>query len=505
MFDLKATHPDFTYSHPDWVKMRDSYKGERQVKSKGTLYLPMTDAQIQDGGMTSTTSVGFYSYNGYKQRARFPNFVREAVQTAIGMMHSQPPEIKLPKAMENIVSRQGEPLPVLLRRINTEQLLTGRIGILADLPSAATRNQMPYLATYVAERITNWDDGRVEQLVPQRLNFVILNESEYERQDAGFTWETEEKHRVLSLGPHDQNVPEGIYSQGVFEDEMFNPSMMKAPSWMGRTSDEIQFTIINSCDISADTDDPPLLDLAEMCMAIYRGEADYRQNLYMQGQDTLVIMGGAFDETDEIRVGAGSRLVLPQGADAKYIGVESSGLEEQRSALERLEARAGTMGAQTLDSTSRERESGDSLRIRVAARTADLNQIADTGAEGLQEALRKVARWVGENPDDVQVTPNKDFGEMPLTGQSMVEIATARNLGWPISARSMHDLAYRRRMTRMTFDEEIAQAKKEDEQGFVFGKPETGDRAAVQPNDPNGPRGQNQVPGQGTNPSGRDA
>jgi len=164
------------------------------------------------------------------------------------------------------------------------------------------------------------------------------------------------------------------------------------------------------------------------------------------------------------------------------------------------------MGAQTLDSTSRERESGDSLRIRVAARTADLNTIADTGAAGLEQVLKICAEWMGENPDEVEVVPNKDFGEMPLTGQSMVEIATARNLGWPISARSMHDLGRKRRMTTKTFEEEVAEAEKEaEDEKFVFAKQGDGDRAATQPNDPNDPEGQNDVPGQTTNPSGRDA
>lgn len=505
MFDLQANHPDYTLTHPDWVLMRDAYKGERQVKSKGRLYLPMTNSHIQDGALTSTQSAGYHAYEAYKLRARFPNFVREAVQMAIGMMHSQPPEIKLPKAMEGILSRQGETLPVLLRRINTEQLLTGRIGIMADLPKNPEPGEIPYLATYIAERIKNWDDGRVEQLIPQRLNLVVLNESEYERDSSGFSWTQEEKYRVLSLGSHDENVADGVYRQGVFEDNNFIPGNMVAPSFMGNTLDEIPFVFINSCDVVPDVDDPPLLDLGNICMAIYRGDADYRQNLFMQGQDTLVTIGGGFDESDDLRIGAGARLDLPEGGDAKYIGVESSGIEEQRQALERLEARASTMGTPSLDSVSRERESGDSLRIRLAARTADMNQIADTGADGLESMLKIVAKWIGEDPSEVRVIPNKDFGEMPLTGQSMVEIATARNLGWPISARSMHDLSRRRRMTTKTFEEEVAEAKAEDKDDFVFRKQSDGDRSSVQPNDPDGPQGENRVPGQGTNPSGRDA
>lgn len=504
--DLASKHPSYSASLEDWVLMRDAYKGERHVKMKGAVYLPMTTAHIKDGALTNSESIGFKAYQAYKKRARFPNFTREAVQMAIGMMHSQPAEIKLPKAMEKIVSRQGEPLQVLLRRINTEQLLTGRIGIMADMPqNPAAGEDMPYLATYVTERCINWDDGAVEQLVPQVLNLVVLDESEQVRSD-GFAWQQKDKFRVLSLGKVDPNEKRGVYRQGVFEQNNYLESNLKAPSWRGRELEQIPFVFINSCDITSEVDDPPLLDLGNMCMAIYRGEADYRQNLFMQGQDTFVTIGGNFDETDEVRVGAGSRIDLPLGADAKYVGVTSAGLSEQREALKLLEGRASSMGAQTMDATSRSRESGDSMRIRVAARTADMNQIADTGAAGLEQILKVCAEWMGENPDDVKVLPNKEFGEMPLTGQSMVEIATARNLGWPISAKSMHDLARKRRMTTKTFEEELAEADKESkDEKFAFAKQGSGDRSSLQPNDPNGPEGQNQQKGQTTNPSGRDA
>ena len=486
--------------------MRDAYKGERQVKSRGQLYLPMTSSHIADGSLVSKESAGYRAYDAYKKRARFPNFTREAIQQAIGMMHSQPPEIKLPKAMEKITTRMGEPLNVLLQKINTEQLLTGRIGLMVDMPTnPAIGEDLPYLATYVPERVINWDDGRVEQLVPQRLNLVVINESEYER-TSDFTWEEEQKYRVLVIGDVQKNVSQGIYRQGVFEAEHFDESQLMTPSYRGRTLDKIPFIFINSCDVTPDVDDPPLLDLGNMCMTIYRSDADYRQNLFMQGQDTFVTSGGAWDESEEVRVGAGSRIDLPMGGDAKYVGVNSQGLSEQRSALENLESRASSMGAQTLDSTSRERESGDSLRIRVAARTADLNTIADTGAAGLEHILKITAEWMGEDPEEVRVLPNKEFGEMPLTGQTMVEIATARNLGWPISAKSMHDLSRKRRMTTKTFEEEIAEAEKEaDDDDFVFAKQGDGDRAAIQPNDEDDPDGQNRVQGQSTNPSGRDA
>ncbi len=480
---LATVNPKYSIFLVDWTLMRDVYRGERQVKNKGILYLPFTASQIQDGAGVTSSSNGQKSYESYKKRARFPNFTREAIQMAIGMMHSQPPQIKLPKAMEEIRSSKGELLPDLLRRINTEQLLMGRIGLMADLPTDPLPGEdLPYLTTYSTERLINWDDGAVEQLVPQILNLVVLNESEYERSDR-FDWKKDEKYRVLVIGKTGENESKGVYKQGVFKEGKFIESELKIPSWRGRFLEKIPFIIVNSCDLQSDVDEPPLLDLGNMCMTIYRSDADYRQNLYMQGQDTLVTIGGAFESDEAVRVGAGARIDLPTDGDAKYIGVTSSGLSEQREALQQLEARAGSMGAQTLDTTSRERESGDSLRIRVAARTADMNQIVETGAAGLEEILKTVATWIGEDPEEVSVKPNKEFGEMPLTGQTMVEMATARNLGFPLSARSMHDLARKRRMTLLSFEEEMAAAKTEEGE-HPFAKAEDGDRAGGDQNQP---------------------
>lgn len=436
--------------------MRDAYQGERVVKAKGTLYLPPTSGQVADG-MENSGQPGFKSYSAYKIRARFPNFVREAVQTAIGMMHSQPPKMSLPKELEGIRSSKGENLSQLLRRINEEQLVTGRIGILADIPTK-TIEPLPYLATYATERIINWDDGIVDG-----LDLVVLDESEYER--SGFGWAIKEKHRVLTLS-------NGVYRFG------FTAENLRTATIRGTELNKLPFVILNSCDLVSDVDEPPLMDLGNLCMTIYRGEADYRQNLFMQGQDTLVVIGGVQDENETIRTGAGARIDVPIGGDSKYIGVESDGLREQREALENDHARAGSMGAQSLDTVSRERESGTSLNIRIAARTANLNQIAMTGAAGLEAILKICAEWVGADPEEVKIEPNLEFGDTQLTGQTMVEMQTSRNLGYPISARSLHQVAFDRGMTKMTFEQEMEEAKRERDGPFARAR--KGDRAPTQ-------------------------
>lgn len=477
MSTISTEHPEYAESLIDWTLMRDAYAGERKVKSKASVYLPFTQSQILDGVATSEQP-GYKAYDAYRKRARFPNFVREAVQAAIGMLHYQPPKITLPPEMENIRSVKGETMHQLLRRINVEQLTTGRVGLLVDLPSVPSITPIPYIAFYQAERIINWDDGKVEQLVPQSLNVVVINETENERTGV-FDWEnTESKYRVLLLGDPVENEEAGVYRAGVFEKSEFNINLMTTPMIRGRTLNRIPFVFINSGDLVPEPDQPPLLDLGNLCMTIYRGDADYRHNLFMQGQDTLVIIGGLGDDEDSVRIGAGATINVPAGGDVKYAGVSSKGLEEQRTALENLEKRAGTMGAQTLDSTSRERESGVSMQIRVAARTADLHQIALSGAAGLEKILKITAEWMGINPDLVKIEPNLKFGERRVTGQSMVEMATARNLGYPISAASLHQLASDEGVTSLSFEEEVAQAKKEEDTPFA--KASTGDRNPAQ-------------------------
>ncbi len=475
---LGDKHPEYMDMVEDWTLMRDAYKGQRQVKRKTLLYLPATSGMYQDG-MATVQQPGYKQYLAYLTRARFPNFVREGVQAAIGMLNAHPHEIHMPKALEDITTTKSENMSQLLRRIHESQLITGRIGLFLDLPLKGAVDDLPYIATYDAENMVNWDTNSQREITKETLNMMILDESGFQRSlnGDGLSWTTEERYRVLTLGPMPTNEREDqgyVYKFGVFDQyESYDESKLLPASYRGKTLEEVPFVMVNSCDLAFDVDEPALLDLGNLCMTIYRGEADYRQNLFMQGQDTFVTVGAAFDDTDTVRTGAGARLDLPIGGSASYVGVTSDGLSEQRESLNADRSRAGSMGAQSLDSTSRERESGASMNIRIAARTADLNQVALAAAQGLENILKMAAVWIDADPEEVKVMPNMEFGDNPLTGQSMVEKATARNLGYPISAKSLHENARKKGLTNLTFEEEMAAAKEEEKSPFA--KAVTGD------------------------------
>jgi hypothetical protein len=487
---LDSQHPLYADMRPDWDKMRDVYRGERHVKEQGAKYLPPTKGMRLDGYGQATAAgqvnLGQEAYDAYLLRAVLPDYVEMAVEVFIGLLHSQDAQIELPERMEPLrekITTHGESLELLLRRINVEQLVTGRLGLLLDLPkNPDPAKPMPFIALYIGEACINWDDGEGGEGTAA-LNLVVLDESGYVRDKATFEWNNQAKHRVLELPVKTVDeetgaVTYGPYRQGVFTAEggaaaEYVESDMKEPVIRGTTLDEIPFIFVNSSDAIASPDKPPLLGLANACLTIYRGEADYRQNLFMQGQDTLVVIGDLKKKSDPnelaaatddqpLRTGAGSMIHLEAapGAGAQYAGVSADGLSEQRTALEndrkRAEAKSGA-----LSSDNSTEESGEALKTRVAARTASLNQIAKTGAAALEWLLKVAAKWMGEDPEKVKVTPNLEFADFQMTGENLAKLMAAKAAGAPLSRESIHRLMAQGGLTEMDFETEKDLLKEE--------------------------------------------
>lgn len=493
---LEIQNPQFAEHAEDWITMRDLYRGERVVKQRGETYLPATAGMRMDG--MDKGKEGRAAYDAYKMRAVFHDYVKTGVEMLIGLLHQKPPSIELPKVMEPLRERatiNGESLEMLLRRINEEQLIPGRLGLLADLPANPDpSNPLPYIALYVAESVHNWDDGSFTDGFSS-LNLVVLNETGYRRDDQ-FKWEEQLKYRVLQLGNLGENEEEGTatYIQGTFFTKDYTDAVMFAPKLRGQTLEQIPFVFINAKDIVSSPDEPPLMGLGRLVLAIYRGEADYRQNLYMQGQDTLITIGGLLKQTgsldaatdgepEPLRTGAGSRIDIEMGGDAKYIGVSSQGLAEQRASLENDKKAAEGKAGQLISGRGNNTESGEALRTRMAAQTATLNQIALAGAAGLEQVLKIIATWMGANPEEVVVTPNVEFADFELSGQEIVYLMTARSMGAPIANESIHNLMVERGITKLDYEAEMDLIAEENAGAVPLGTNAGGDPVVPPLND----------------------
>lgn len=477
---IDSKHPQYDLYITDWSTLRDLHAGETVVKSKNETYLPATQGMHLDGmgyKSDSKPKPGQAAYNAYKSRAVFHDYVEQAVESLVGMLHQKPPVFELPEPMKPLLDKatlSGDSLASLLRRINSEQFLTGRIGLLADLPAAIPADKqattIPYLASYIAEAIINWDEAASAEGFTS-VNMVVLNESGVVRTNA-FDWKDMKKFRVLQLGDITTLDQDGTapYKAGVFTDMnntlVYDPLKMVEPAFRGKTLKKIPFVFINTKDVVSTPDKPPLLALGRLTLAIYRGEADYRQTLFLTGQDTLVVVGGVkkadgSEEDDAVRTGAGSRIDVDTEGDAKYIGIQGSGLSEQREALINDKAQAESRAGKLIE-VGKEAESGAALKTRLTAQTATLNQIALTGGKGLENALKAIAEWMGLDPAQVKVKPNMEFGEFDLKTQDIIDLVTARAQGGPISYESIHAIMVERGMTTLTFEEEMEKIQEEN-------------------------------------------
>lgn len=473
---ISDPHPDFLARRPDWVVMFDTHQGQRHIKSKTTAYLPATSGMRALG--LNPGDEGAELYAAYLTRAFFPDLVKETVRALIGILNRERANIELPTALEDlrtIATPKGESLDDLLVKIHLNQLLYGRLGLLLDVDAS---RDLPLMLCYPAPQAINWDDQtqsgvstvqdeskRAEAI--RRLVLCVLDESRYERSTgSSYAWDLVSRFRALTLGDGETPVYTSVLER---EGQLQEPI---TPTIRGRTLEEIPFTFINTTDLSAEPGEVPLLNLANLGLAIYRGEADHRSALFMAGQDTLVITGydiGSEADPDanpsadsKPIIGSGAYLNLPDSdADAKFIGPNSQALSEQRTSLEDDYQKAGEEGIKLLSSGAGA-EAAETLRIRVAARTATLQTIAVTAAAGLENALRQAATWVGANPDDVRVEPNLDFVEEIQDPADLMKFAQAKRAGVPLSWRSIHNWLRAKDYTELTLEEEIEEIEREE-------------------------------------------
>lgn len=476
---LPDKHPEYVNRLAEWIQMEDTYIGERAVKTKRLDYLPATEGMIADG-MTTPSSPGWRDYEAYLLRAVFRDYVKDAVKAMIGVLHNKPATFHLTPRLAEMMDKatiQGESLQQLHRRINVHQLVKGRCGLLVDAPTGQDVNSaLPYISVYDAMRIINWDAGRYNE-GRNSLQLVVLDEGSYRRE--GFTWKSERKYRVLLRG-----IPESLESgwetpppdaQYAVAVKVNDSSMPVAQDFVfpqigGKTLNDIPFIFVNANDLVPEPEVPPLLGLSNLALAIYRAEADYRQTLYLQGQNTLVLIGVDNDDDDgedsaPIRTGNKAVIHMKLEGDAKYIGVSAAGLGEMRQSLENDRRDINFMGAQFLsDGNNADRgESGEALRIRVAARTTTIKGIAITAAQALENALKICAEWVGDDPDEIKVEIPMDFADQSLQGAMLLAFMQAKQLGLPLSLKSLHTMMKSNDMTDLSFEEENEQIEIEAE------------------------------------------
>jgi hypothetical protein len=383
---IDSKHPDYEYLLPDWELIEHVTKGMREVKMRGEVYLPMPS------GFSTNTAM----YDGYKERAQFPNIFNPSINGMVGVIHRQEAEILMPEPMMPLwesCTKDGLTLEAFHRKISENLFRYGRYGVLTDAPPEG--GEFPYFVGYDAIDIINWTEER---------DLFVLNETNWVRSE--YDWVEREKYRALE-------IVEGRYRVTVKEGADFREFFPQGVR--GIPIDRIPFVIANATDLEVKPKEPPLLGMANASLAVYRLDADYRQSLYMTAQETLIIFSPEPDKAPGV-VGAGVIVSMPsnEGCDAKYVGISGTGIEATRQAIQDEKENAVSMGTKMFDSGA-QAESAEALRLRYGAQTATLSTVALVSAATLEAALRSAADFMGLNREEVIVKPNMRFIDAEMT------------------------------------------------------------------------------------------
>jgi hypothetical protein len=442
-----AKHPEYTHALPYWEQLRDTIEGERAVKEAGVKYLPATEGMLQVQSVKDRDKI----YDAYKGRAVFPNIVEETIEGILGLMADKKAKIELPEKLlpyEDQITPDGLDLQALLRFVNRQQVEYGRVGILIDVKDGGTSQDLPYMSTYAATAIVNWDSEFVGG--EEVLKFVVLDESSFVFNEGSADWELKALYRVLVL-------VNGVYGQYTTSEESQvtatpDEELLTFPSVAGRTLNAIPFVFANSRDTTTTVPKPPLLSISNLSLSAYRQDADYRAALYFAGQPTLTATGVEKSDVQGAVIGSHAML-YSSNPQAKFAYCETAGnaIDASKTAVDDLKSDAIRRGVSFVEQGV---ESGKALENRMASKTASVRTIVETGRDALMTALWFVCEWVVAPYDDIVIEPNTDFINDNLTAQDLQSLMNSKNLGAPISFESIHGWMKDRGYTGLDWEDE---------------------------------------------------
>lgn len=398
MSGVTTLHPSVSaLRRAEWALMRDCMDGEGAIKAKRSEYLPIPSgfAAQDDGGLAA--------YDAYQKRAQFPEFLAPSVSAMIGIIHAKEWAVEMPDAMNYLredSDSNGLPLEAFMRRVTREMLVIGSHAVLTDAPRDGGD---PYLAGYRRDKVLNWDK-----------DWWVLDESTMKRD--GFVWNQIKQYLVLG-------ITDGGYVPTLLDEfgEVVEELQVRARG--GGMLPRIPFVVGSAVDLSPRIEAPPLIGVARAALAYYQLSADYRHQLYMSGQETLVAING--DGPSAVGAGVVHEMrggVEGQTPDLKYVSPTCAGIEAHDAAMMRQREAALQAGARMFEKTAQGEESGEARKLRYASETATLTSVAQNSALLVERALKNAAMIMGLPEDDIVVTPPKDLMDRTMSPQDFAAL-----------------------------------------------------------------------------------
>lgn len=407
---VDSRHKQYDANSAKWDKCRVVVAGEDAVKAAGSKYLPML------GGQDTA------EYEAYVQRAMFFAGSARTVDALVGMVFRKDPKIEYPKSRIkelDTISANATPLEVFAKKTVEEVFEVGRYGVLLEMPAEESVAALPYLCGYTTESILDWHtdikDGR------QRLTQVRLAEKEVSKVD---DFEVEEKEiiRVLSLSSGEDG--KSVYTQQKYLKTTIKEDGKEIVEWVkhgseitpkvrGVALDYIPFVFINVKSLSFDVEKPPILDMANVNLSLYRTSADLEHGRHFTGLPTAWVAG--FKLESKLSIGSTIAWVSEEpNAHAGYLEFTGQGLQSLENAVKEKKEYMAILGARLLESDKTGVEAAETLKTRKSSEGNVVASVAGTVEQGMNKVLEWYKDWAGISSSEVKIEFNKDYTNVTL-------------------------------------------------------------------------------------------
>lgn len=455
---------------PRFRKMRDAIDGRPTIKDAGDRYLPKPPALL-----SKDVDPDGKKYKFLLSFAEFPEFTQTFLAGIQGLIHRKPPVIELPAKMEYLIESatpDGKSLQKLWEDLTREIFIVGRHGLLPEVYKDEV-----YLCQYHAESIINWRAFKGASGVKPSL--VVLEEMHDETEISNIFDDREIRYyRVLRLDPASGDYIEELYREEnkiASNDTAATLEVMPVrltesdqeypirPSVMGKKFEGIPFVMVNAINLELEIGPIPLEPIADKALDIYRKSAAYNRALHNKSDPNIIRTGVTVDEgKSNTLIGGVIWDFANPDATVEYLDLDGSAIPYQRDAIEDSFEEARAAAGRLIDSQSKARESAEALQQRSVSQQVTTVSVINNAAQGLEQALKRIAGVLSVNPDEVKFEANLDFSVPVMTGKDANDLMEAKAKGAPISIPTIHNMFRSGGLTKKTFDEEQEEILQED-------------------------------------------
>ncbi len=412
----------------DCIKIRMVFEGDKAVKANAKIHFPPNE------GVSDKT------YNSIIQRSVFENFTEATAKGISGLIFAKEPTISLPTSLELLkenIDMDNNTIVDLSQNIVNELMEVGRCGLLIDVPNIDTTgmtkpqtdalNIRAFTKLYKSETIINWRYESINSV--NKLTLLVLHEV-YEDWTDDFTAEYKNRYRVYRLINNVCNV--AVYEE---KDKTFIATMEFKPVMANRkTINYIPFIPLTYKDISIIPVKPPLMDIANINLNYYGVAVERRNVIHFVGNPFF--MGKGINTRDDkgnaltITLGSSIAQIFQEpNADMKIVETQGTGLAFNESYLNDCKSTMAALGARLLVPEANAQISENTMQMKTAGYRATIMQIANTASRAITQALKIIAEWEGQNPDEVKLELNTDYNLSEMDAQTITALVQAWQTG----------------------------------------------------------------------------